>query len=115
VVALSRTRKLDDIPVAISRSLIPFACAPRLLEVDWTTGSLYHELTAAGHKPVRADYAIEAQGADAETASLLKVSVGQPVLVAMSTGFGRDGRVVEVGRMTYRGDRYRFRSSVFET
>jgi GntR family transcriptional regulator len=115
VVTLERIRKLDAIPVAVSHSLVPLACAPSLLDVDWSTGSLYGELARAGNKPVRADYAIGAQGADHPTARLLKVSVGQPVLVAMSTAFSRDGRVVEVGRMTYRGDRYRIRSSVFET
>jgi DNA-binding GntR family transcriptional regulator len=115
VVSLERIRKLDGIPVAVSRSLIPLASAPSLLDVDWTTASLYDQLSAAGNKPVRADYAIEAQGADHTTASLLKVGAGQPVLVVASTSWSGDGRVVEVGHMIYRGDRYRLRSSVNNT
>jgi GntR family transcriptional regulator len=112
VVSLERIRRLDDIPIAVSRSLIPLACAPTMLEVDWTTASLYDELSKSGNQPVRADYAIEAQGADHKTAALLKVGVGQPVLVVASTSYTSEGRAVEVGHMIYRGDRYRFRSSV---
>jgi GntR family transcriptional regulator len=111
---LERIRLLDGIPVAVSRSLIPLACAPSLLDVDWTTASLYDQLARAGNKPVRVDYAIEAQGADHLTAGVLKVSVGQPVLIVGSTSWSADGRVVEVGSMIYRGDRYRFRSSVVQ-
>ena len=114
VVSLERIRKLDGIPVAVSRSLIPLACAPSLFEVDWTSASLYDQLARAGNKPVRVDYAIEAQRADHLTAGLLKVSIGEPVLVVGSTSWGADGRVVEVGGMTYRGDRYRFRSTVVQ-
>lgn len=114
VVSLERIRMLDAIPVAVSRSLIPLACAPSLLEVDWTTASLYDQLSLAGNKPVRVDYAIEAHGADHLTAGLLKVSVGEPVLIVGSTSWSADGRVVEVGSMTYRGDRYRFRSTVVQ-
>jgi GntR family transcriptional regulator len=115
VVSIERLRKLDGIPVAVSRSVIPVACAPSVLEVDWSTASLYDELTRAGNKPVRADYAIEARGADAATAVLLKISVGEPVLTTDVTSYAADARVVEVGTMTYRGDRYRFRSTVHVT
>ena len=112
IVAVDRIRTLDGIPVAISHSIVPRACAPSLGSLDWTTGSIFDELAQAGHAPVRADYSVEAQAADATASTLLCMPVGQPVLVTRSTSFSAAGRVVELALMTYRGDRYRFRSTL---
>ena len=57
-----------------------------------------------------ADYAVEARAADAQVASLLAAAAGSPVLVAESEVSDAAGRVIVVGVITYRGDRYRFRS-----
>jgi GntR family transcriptional regulator len=112
VVAVDRIRTLDGIPVAISYSIVPHACAPGLASLDWTSASVYDELAIAGNTPVRADYAVEAQAADTTAATLLCMPPGQPVLVTRSTSFSATGRVVELALMTYRGDRYRFRSTL---
>ena len=112
IVAVDRIRTLDGIPVAISYSIVPRACAPSLASLDWTTVSIFDELALAGHAPVRADYSVEAQAADATASTLLCMPVGQPVLVTRSTSFSAAGRVVELALMTYRGDRYRFRSTL---
>lgn len=110
--ALERLRMLDDLPVALDWSRVPLACAPGLPGVDWTTASLYRELALAGHEPVRADYAVEAQAADTRAAAALDLSPGAPVLVAETRSYTAADRLVEVGRMIYRGDRYRFRSTL---
>lgn len=115
VVTLDRVRLLDGIAIAVSNSLIPLACAPTLMDIDWSTGSLYDELTRGGNQPVRADHAIEARAADDRIAALLSIARGDPVLWVASRSFAADGRTVEVGEMTYRGDRYRFRNTVFES
>lgn len=112
VVAIDRIRTLDGIPVAISSSIVPLACAPGLPALDWSTASIYDELAACGHAPTRADYSVEAQAADDAAAQLLNMSAGQPVLVTQSTSFSSVGRVVELASMIYRGDRYRFRSTL---
>jgi GntR family transcriptional regulator len=112
VVAVDRIRTLDGIPVAISYSIVPSACAPGLARLDWSTASLFGELAAAGHAPVRADYSVEAQAADDSASTLLRMPVGQPVLVTRSTSYAANGRAVELALMTYRGDRYRFRSTL---
>lgn len=109
---LERLRTLDSLPVAVDGALVPLACAPHLPDVDWEHASLYEELSEAGVAPVRADYAVEAQGADAASSALLAVPVGTPVLVAESTTYTLDDRLVEIGRIVYRGDRYRFRSTL---
>jgi GntR family transcriptional regulator len=110
--ALERLRTLDGLPVAVDHSLVPLAIAPELPEVDWAVESLYARLAAAGHAPVRADYAVEAQGADAPTAAALSLADGAPVLVAESLAHSAAGRVVDAGRIVYLGDRYRFRSTL---
>lgn len=109
---LERLRLLDGIPVAVSRSTVPSWCAPTLSTADWAVASIYEELSRAGNPPVRADYTIEAQAADHVTASWLKLSTGQPVLVTSSVSYSADARVVELGRIIYRGDRYRFRTTL---
>ena len=86
------------------------ALEPALPGLDWEVASLYSALGAAGHRPVTADYAVEAQPADDRTARLLGTAVGAPLLVADSRTYDPDGRLIVSGRICYRGDRYRFRS-----
>lgn len=112
VADIERIRTLDGIPVAISTSIVPLACAPALPTLDWTSASVYDELGRAGNPPMRADYSVEAQAADERAAALLRMAVGEPVLVTSSTSFTSTGRVVELASMIYRGDRYRFRSTL---
>ena len=61
---------------------------------------------------MRADYSVEATAADERAASLLEMVVGGPVLLAATTSFDRQGRIIELARTYYRGDRYRFQSSL---
>lgn len=112
VVAIDRIRTLDGIPVAISVSIVPTACMPGATAIDWSSASVYDELGRAGYPPTRADYSVEAQAADERAATLLRMPVGQPVLVTQSTSFTSSGRAVELASMIYRGDRYRFRSTL---
>ena len=108
--ALERLRALDGLPVALDFTLVPVALEPALTGLDWEVASLYSALGAAGHRPVTADHAVEAQPADDRTARLLGTAVGAPLLVADSRTYDPDGRLIVSGRICYRGDRYRFRS-----
>jgi GntR family transcriptional regulator len=110
LVTLERLRTLDDLPVAIDMNIVPLALEPALPELDWAQESLYSRLAAAGHTPVAADYSVEARPADERAASLLATHVGAPLLVAESRAYDTDGRLIVLGRISYRGDRYRFRS-----
>lgn len=109
---LERLRLLDDLPLAIGHSLVPLGVAPALALQDWRSASLYEVLSAAGYAPTRASYAIEARAADSTAAELLGVPVGAPVLVTEATTFALDGTCVEQSRLVYRGDRYRFQSTL---
>ena len=109
---LSRLRMLDGSPVALDDARVPLARAPRLVEADFSTASLFECFEEAGCAPVRADYSVEATAADDRAARLLEMVVGGPVLLAATTSFDREGRLVELAHTYYRGDRYRFQSSL---
>jgi GntR family transcriptional regulator len=113
VLDLRRLRMLDDLPVALDRSRVPVAMVGGgLADYDFARGSLYAVLTEAGAAPQRADYSVEALPADAEQARLLDLEPGQPLLVTRQVTFAADGRVIELGGIIYRGDRYRFRATL---
>ena len=109
---LRRLRRMDSLPVAIGFDVIPLAAAPSLPDNDWTTASLYEALAANGSRPVRSDSSIEARATTADEAPHLDVPEGAPVLDAETTSYTVDGRLVGLGRIVYRGDRYRFRATL---
>ena len=109
---LRRLRMLDGLPVALDRSRVPLAVAPDLAAFDFSKGSLYDALTQAGAAPQRADYSVEALPADAGQADLLDLEAGQPLLVTSQLTYSSQNRVVELGGIIYRGDRYRFRATL---
>lgn len=112
IVDLRRLRMLDGLPVALDRSRVPLAMAPDLADGDFAKGSLYAALTDAGVAPQRADYSVEALPAEPDQADLLDLEVGQPLLVTHQVTFAADSRVIELGNIIYRGDRYRFRATL---
>jgi GntR family transcriptional regulator len=109
---LRRLRTVDALPVALDRSVVPLSAAPGLPDQDWTSASLYATLTRNGSRVVRADYTVEARAATAEHAEYLEVAAGAPILFAETRGYTREGRLVEIGHIEYRGDRYRFRATL---
>jgi DNA-binding GntR family transcriptional regulator len=113
VVELERLRLLDGVPVVIDHSLVPAASAPGLLEVDFTAASLYDELAERhGILAWRAEYVVQAEGANECAAELLGLAAGEPVLVARQTTVDPGRRPFQLSTLTYRGDRYRFRSTL---
>jgi GntR family transcriptional regulator len=109
---LERVRMLDGIPVALDNSRVPIAVAPGLPEVDFGHRSLYATLEDSGVIPSRASYAVEAVAADGRQAALLEIEPGDATLWATQTTFDQGGRPIELGRIAYRGDRYRFRATL---
>lgn len=112
VLDLRRLRTLDHIPVAVDDAIVPTSLVPQVRATDWRTASLYSVLSEAGSTPVRSDLTIEARAADAMCAAHLDVAVGSPILRAESTSYTLDERVVEIGDIRYRGDRYQLRTTV---
>ncbi|HZP72025.1 MAG TPA: GntR family transcriptional regulator [Gaiellaceae bacterium] len=102
-IEIVRLRLADREPLALERSTFPHRFA-QLLERD-LTGSLYGLLEDAA--PVRAVERIEPVLADADDAELLRVHVGDPLLLVDRVAYSEDGDVVETARDLFRGDRTR--------
>ena len=110
---LERLRLMDDVPIMIDRSDIPLALAPELVEVDFSSASLYGELERRyGLRPARARFAVEAVSADERQAALLELEPGEPLLRCQQLTEDETGRSIEMCEMVYRGDRYRFRATL---
>ena len=109
---LHRLRMLDGLPISLDHNRVPLRLVPGVADLDFTRASLYDALERAGHPLARADYELEARGADAPEAELLGLAAGAPVLFATTVAIGEDGRVLDLGRTVYRADRYRFQATL---
>lgn len=109
---LERVRLLDGVAVALEQSRLPLALAPELPKADLARGSLYETLRAAGVTPSRSDYVLQAIAADAGQATALELGIGAPLLMASAKTFDQGGRPIELSLSIFRGDRYRFRTTL---
>lgn len=108
---LERLRFLDGVVIAIDHSQVPLQRCPALPEVDWNVASLYQVLEEqAGIIPTRCSYLVEALPADERSAQLLEMPTGAPLLVNGQIVYDQYDRVIELGRIVYRYDRFRFRA-----
>jgi GntR family transcriptional regulator len=112
VFELRRLRFLDGVALAVDESRIPLSLAPDMATLDFTEHSLYRTLDAAGCSPTDAEYVIGSVPTSAEDASLLEMPEGAPILEVCTRTYDSRGRLVELGTIRYRGDRYRFRSKL---
>jgi GntR family transcriptional regulator len=110
---LERVRLLDGLPVAVDRSLVPLALCPAIATTDFAQASLYEVLAReAKVVPVSAACTIEATSAGDEVGPLLDLEPHEPVLISSQVTKDGSGRPVELSRIVYRGDRYRFRTTL---
>lgn len=113
VFVLHRARLLGGLPIAIDESHIPHARVKGIEKLDFSATSLYETLEHRyGIIAMRADYAIEATAASKAQAKLLDVEVGAPLLLATETMYDQHDQPTDIGRIVYRGDRYRFRATL---
>lgn len=109
VVRISRLRLGDGDPMAIENVHLVAASVPHVAERmhDWT--SLYELLREGyGIVPVRATQTIESAVASPAEARLLATDTGAPLMMLTRTSFDADDTAVEYTTSLYRGDRYRF-------
>lgn len=110
VFRLGRVRMLNDVPIAIDSSLIPFSLIPAVDAVDFRTESLYETLVGAGLELAHAETTIEARPATDDVAQHLGVRVGEPTLVMHQLVRTRSERPILASTIRYAGDRYRLRT-----
>lgn len=113
VIVLTRVRLSDSIPLAIETAHLPHALCPNLLRHDFARESLYAVLEREyGYRLTRAEQTIEAALARPREAALLQIALPAPVLVMERLTYTDQGMLIEYVHSIYRGDRYKFYSTL---
>lgn len=110
VLRIDRLRLADNEPIGIHSALLPLSPNQLLTESDLEEyGSLYVALEAKFNLIVaEADETIEATSADQKEAALLQVPVGSPLLLVERTTWSHLRKPMELVKMLYRADHYKF-------
>jgi GntR family transcriptional regulator len=109
VIDIQRLRFINEEPIQLVTTYIPYSICPELANVDLTNRSLYEFLEkecgivlAKGHRYIEAVLASEHE------AALLGIERGAPLLLLDSVSFSDNGQPVEYYHALHRGDRSRF-------
>jgi GntR family transcriptional regulator len=109
ILRMRRLRLADNEPMALETTHLPLSRFRGLRKHISSGGSLYAVLREQfGVQMERAEETIETSLAGPQEAELLGADVGMPVLLLSRHSFGTDGKPVEFVRSIYRGDRYKF-------
>jgi DNA-binding GntR family transcriptional regulator len=101
-----RLRFVDEEPMLISTTYVPYSLCPDLTKEDLTECSLYALLRDRyGLAIARGERRLEAVAADGREARLLDIALGSPLLLLDSVAYAADGRPFEHSVALQRGDR----------
>lgn len=108
VFRVQRVRLVAGRPLAVLENHVPFEVGSRLSVNELECEPLIVLIEKrAGFKVEWASQVFEAVAADAELARLLEVDLLTPLLKLTLTVYSADARVVDLGEVYYRSDRYR--------
>ncbi|WP_116044075.1 GntR family transcriptional regulator [Amycolatopsis palatopharyngis] len=114
VLRLHRLRLADAEPMALETTHLPLARFRGLRKQVADGGSLYAVLRDHyGVEMERAEETFETALAGPQEAELLGADVGMPMLLLSRHSFAADGKPVEFVRSIYRGDRYKFVTTLY--
>jgi GntR family transcriptional regulator len=109
VIDILRLRFINEEPIQMVTTYIPFEICPALASVDLTNRSLYEFLEKeCGVFIAKGRRFIEAVVANETEAALLGIEHGAPLLMLDSISYSEDGRPIEYYHALHRGDRSRF-------
>ncbi|KAF0111939.1 MAG: GntR family transcriptional regulator [Chloroflexi bacterium] len=109
VIDIQRLRFINEEPIQLVTTYIPFEVCPALANVDLTNRSLYEYLEKErGVFIAKGRRYIEAVLANETEAALLGIDRGDPLLMLDSISFSENGLPVEYYHALHRGDRTRF-------
>lgn len=109
VISLKRLRFINNEPIQLVTSVIPYDMCPQLIDVDLTNKSLYEYLEKdCGLFIARGRRFIEAVAANDGEAKLLQVEKGAPLIMLDSVSYLENGSPIEYYHALHRGDRSRF-------
>jgi len=109
VIVIRRLRRLNNEPIVLDKTHVPYKLCPGLLNEDLSGQSLYSYIE--GKYNLKIDKGIryiESVVANEEEAKLLNVKKGAPLLYIESIGYLDDGTPMEYYNALHRGDRIRF-------
>lgn len=109
VIDILRLRYINEEPMQLVSTYIPFEICPALATVDLTNRSLYEFLEKESNVFIaKGRRYIEAVLANESEAAYLGIERGAPLLMLDSISFSEDGKPVEYYHALHRGDRSRF-------
>jgi GntR family transcriptional regulator len=109
VIDILRLRYINEEPIQLVTTYVPFVICPGLAQVDLTDLSLYEYLEReCGIFIAKGRRFIEAVLANETEAGLLGVEPGAPLLMLDSISFSESERPIEYYHALHRGDRSRF-------
>lgn len=109
VIAIERLRFIEDLPIQLVTTYLPYTLCPDLATVDFSHQSLYAFLEQhCGIMIARGRRSIEAVSANEYEARHLKVPKGAPLILLDSVSYLNDGTPVEYYHAVHRGDRAKF-------
>ena len=113
VIQIDRLRFVQDEPIVLVTTFLPFDLCPDLVEADLSQQSLYAYLEHAYDlRIVRGTRSLEAVPATEHEAELLNVKKGAPLILLDSVSYLADGTALEYYHALHRGDRSRFEVSL---
>ncbi len=113
VIQIDRVRYIDQEPVVLVTTFIPYRLCPELVDADLTEQSLYAYLeNEYGLFIFRGKRFLEAVAAKQQEADLLDVEIGAPLILLNSVSYLEDDQPVEYFHAFHRGDRSRFETEL---
>jgi GntR family transcriptional regulator len=107
VAHIKSLRYVMDHPITLHDAYVPYKRYPQLLKEDLEANHLWDIFSSYGDRVKRAFQQLEAREADEESAQLLQMCEGAPILYKERTVFLDDGTPVEFTYCYNRGDRYK--------
>jgi GntR family transcriptional regulator len=109
VIKLVRLRFVQDEPIVLVTSYLPYDLCPKLADADLSEQSLYAFLKSEyGLSVASGRRRIDAVAANENEARLLQIEEGAPLLKLDSVSYLDDGTPLEYFHGVFRGDRSRF-------
>lgn len=107
-IVIERVRFIQNEPVLVVTTYVPYSLCPDLLQEDLSENGLYTILRGKhGYRVAHAKRFVEAVAATDREAQLLKIKRGAPLLLIESTVYLEDGRPIDYYIARHRGDRLR--------
>lgn len=115
VIKIERLRYVEEEPILVVTSYIPYDLCPGLLEEDLENNSLYEILENKYNINLTwGERSIEAIPADSQDAKLLRVKKGSPLLFLRSITYTENNKPIEYYEAKHRADRARFITWLFK-